>query len=161
MAVRIRLKRTGTRNCACFRIVVCDARSSRDGRAIETIGFYDPRQNDEKVNVERADYWVSNGAQPSETVADIIKRAKEGKSKTPAQKAEKEAVKKAAADKVAAEKAKKEAEEKAKQKAEEKAAADKAAAEAEAAAAEEAKTEEAAEEPKAEEAVEEKAEVAK
>ncbi|OGV48176.1 MAG: 30S ribosomal protein S16 [Lentisphaerae bacterium GWF2_52_8] len=83
MAVRIRMKRTGTKNCACFRIEVTDARSSRDGRTIESVGFYDPRHNDEKIEVERVEYWISQGAQPSETVMDILRRAKEGKSRKP------------------------------------------------------------------------------
>ena len=60
--VRIRLKRTGTRNLACFRIVVMDQRSSRDGKAIEELGFYNPRSKEEKINLERADYWMSVGA---------------------------------------------------------------------------------------------------
>ena len=86
MAVKIRLKRTGAKNKPCYRIVVADARSQRDGRFIENLGYYDPRHEDEKINVERADYWLSVGAIPSETVTDIIKRAK-GESK-PAIKAE-------------------------------------------------------------------------
>jgi small subunit ribosomal protein S16 len=76
MAVRIRLKRTGAKNKPCYRIVVADARSQRDGRFIENLGFYDPRHNDEQIDVERADYWVSVGAQPTDTVSGIIKRAK-------------------------------------------------------------------------------------
>jgi small subunit ribosomal protein S16 len=80
MAVRIRLKRTGAKNKPCYRIVVADARSQRDGRFIENLGFYDPRHEDEKIDVERADYWLSVGAKPTETVESIIKRAK-GESK--------------------------------------------------------------------------------
>jgi len=76
MSVKIRLRRTGKLNAACHRIVVCDSRSPRDGRFIENIGFYDPRHNDEKIDLERADYWISKGAQPSLTVNAIIKRAK-------------------------------------------------------------------------------------
>ena len=76
MSVKIRLRRTGKINAACHRIVVADSRSPRDGRFIEIIGYYDPRHNDEKVDLERADYWVSKGAQPSETVSAIIKRAR-------------------------------------------------------------------------------------
>lgn len=76
MAVKIRLRRTGKRNAACHRIVVADARSPRDGRFIENIGFYDPRHNEEKIDLERVDYWLPRGAQPSETVAAIIKRAR-------------------------------------------------------------------------------------
>ena len=82
MAVRIRLKRTGSKNKACYRVVVADARAQRDGRVIETLGYYDPRHNDEKIDTVRADYWVSCGAQPSETVADLIKRAKRKAVKT-------------------------------------------------------------------------------
>jgi small subunit ribosomal protein S16 len=88
-------------------------RSARDGRAIEEIGFYDPRHKDEQINLERAEYWLSQGAQVSETVESIIKRAKEGKKlsdKKAKAKPSKKAVAKAAA---AAEVAKKEAEEKA------------------------------------------------
>ena len=76
MSVKIRLRRTGKLNAACHRIVVADARSPRDGRFIETIGFYDPRHEAEKIDLARAEYWISQGAQPSETVSDIIKRAK-------------------------------------------------------------------------------------
>ncbi len=76
MSVKIRLRRTGKINAACHRIVVADSRSPRDGRFIEIIGYYDPRHNDEKIDLERADYWVSKGAQPSVTVNAIIKRAR-------------------------------------------------------------------------------------
>ncbi|MCQ2379491.1 MAG: 30S ribosomal protein S16 [Victivallaceae bacterium] len=76
--VRIRLKRTGTRNMSSFRIVVMDQRSSRDGKAIEELGYYDPRKKEEKVNLERAAYWKGVGAVISETVSDIIERAEKG-----------------------------------------------------------------------------------
>ncbi len=79
--VRIRLKKTGGKNWISFRVVVCDVRSSRDGYMVEEVGFYDPRQSNEKIDVERVEYWISQGAQMSDTVADIYKRAKEGKSK--------------------------------------------------------------------------------
>ena len=91
MAVRIRLKRTGSKNKACYRIVVADARSQRDGRIIENLGLYDPRHNDENIDLERADYWISCGAQPSETVADLIKRAR-GKTVKSEEKVEKKDV---------------------------------------------------------------------
>jgi len=78
MAVRIRLRRTGKRNAASHRIVVADSRSPRDGRFIETIGVYDPRHKYENIDLDRVDYWLPRGAQPSETVAAIIKRAKAG-----------------------------------------------------------------------------------
>ena len=76
--VRIRLKRTGTRNALCFRVVVMDQRSSRDGKAIEELGFYNPRSKEEKINLERADYWMSVGADVSETAKDIIDRVRAG-----------------------------------------------------------------------------------
>ena len=77
--VRVRLKRTGTRNAACFRIVVMDQRSSRDGKAIEELGFYNPRSKEEKINIERVDYWKGVGASFSETVEAIAARVREGK----------------------------------------------------------------------------------
>lgn len=78
MAVKIRLKRTGNKNNACFRIAVADVRAQRDGKVIEYLGLYDPRHKDESINLERAKYWLGQGAQPSETVQSIIKRAEEG-----------------------------------------------------------------------------------
>jgi small subunit ribosomal protein S16 len=77
MAVRIRLKRIGAKNTPAYRIVVTDARNPRDGRFIEEIGSYSPtrRENKTNLNLERAKYWVSVGAQPSETVASMIKKA--------------------------------------------------------------------------------------
>ena len=78
--VRVRLKRTGTRNVACFRVVVMDKRSSRDGKAIEELGFYDPRSKEEHVNLERVDYWKGVGASFSETVEKIVERIRSGKS---------------------------------------------------------------------------------
>ena len=76
MAVRIRMKKTGGKNKPCFRIVVADARAQRDGNIIENIGYYDPRHQDEKIDVARAEYWITRGAQPSEIVNDVILRAK-------------------------------------------------------------------------------------
>jgi small subunit ribosomal protein S16 len=78
MAVVLRLKRVGAKNNSCFRIVAMDRKSARDGKAIEELGFYDPRQKKEKCNLERAEYWLSVGAQPSDTVKAIVKRAKDG-----------------------------------------------------------------------------------
>lgn len=78
MAVKIRLKRVGTKNSPVFRIVVTDGRSPRDGKFIEEIGTYQPRKKDTNftVDTERANYWISKGAQPSETVASFLKKAK-------------------------------------------------------------------------------------
>ena len=76
MAVRIRMKRVGAKNAPYFRIVVTDSRSPRDGRFIEEIGTYQPRKKGDNVTVdlERAKYWVSKGAQPSNTVASFLKK---------------------------------------------------------------------------------------
>ncbi len=123
--VRVRLKRTGTRNMACFRIVVMDQRSSRDGKAIEELGYYDPRKKEEKINLERADYWKSVGAVISPTVVDVIERVRSGKSL-------KDRVRKPVLSKKAREKAKAEAEAKAKAAEEARAAAEAAKAAAEA-----------------------------
>ncbi len=78
MPVKIRLKRVGARNTPAFRVVVADGRSPRDGKFIEEIGTYLPGQKDNnfQLNLERAEYWVSKGAQPSETVASFIKKAR-------------------------------------------------------------------------------------
>lgn len=78
MAVKIRLKRIGAKNHPVYRVVVADGRSPRDGRFIEEIGTYDPRKKDKEnytLDFERARYWLSKGAQPSETAASLIKRA--------------------------------------------------------------------------------------
>lgn len=77
MAVRIRLKRVGTTNTPAYRIVVADGRSPRDGRFIEEIGTYSPLKAGENVvlKLDRAQYWLSKGAQPTETVASFIKKA--------------------------------------------------------------------------------------
>ena len=77
MAVRIRLKRVGAKNAPAYRIVVADSRSPRDGKFIEEIGSYAPLKKGDnfKIDLERAKYWVSKGAQPSETVASFIKKA--------------------------------------------------------------------------------------
>jgi len=78
MAVRIRMKRVGTTNTPVYRIVVADNRSPRDGKFIEEIGTYQPLKKGDNVvlKIERADYWLSKGAQPSDTVRSFIKKAK-------------------------------------------------------------------------------------
>ena len=75
--VKIRLRRIGTKNVPAYRIVVTDARSPRDGRFIENLGTYDPRKTSDnfRVDLDRAKYWVQKGAQPSETVRSILKKA--------------------------------------------------------------------------------------
>lgn len=77
MAVKIRMKRVGAKNTPVFRIVVADGRSPRDGKFIEEIGTYQPLKqgNNFVLDLERAKYWVSKGAQPSDTVASFIKKA--------------------------------------------------------------------------------------
>ncbi len=71
------MKRVGAKNAPFFRIVVADGRSPRDGRFIEELGTYQPRRKDRNftLDVERVTYWLSKGAQPSETVASFIKKA--------------------------------------------------------------------------------------
>lgn len=77
MAVRIRLRRGGRKKNPMYRIIVADSRSPRDGRFIEAIGHYYPRQADGglEVKAERANYWLDNGAQPSDTVRSLLRRA--------------------------------------------------------------------------------------
>jgi len=77
MAVRIRLRRTGRKNAPSFRIVVADSTSPRDGRFIEIIGQYFPRQGDKAVqlNTERANHWLDVGALPSDTVRSLLRKA--------------------------------------------------------------------------------------
>ena len=75
--VKIRLRRMGAKKAPFYRIVVADSRYPRDGRFIEEIGTYDPRQNPAAVNIdlERAQAWIKTGAQPTETVRDLLKKA--------------------------------------------------------------------------------------
>jgi len=77
MAVRIRMKRIGGKNDPVYRIVVADSRSPRDGKFIEQLGTYHPlkRGDNFSLKLDRAQYWLSKGAQPSETVASFIKKA--------------------------------------------------------------------------------------
>ena len=76
MAVKIRLKRLGKIRSPHYRIVVADSRTKRDGRAIEEIGKYHPKNDPSVIEVdsERAQYWLSVGAQPSEAVVALLKR---------------------------------------------------------------------------------------
>lgn len=71
------MKRVGTKNTPVYRIVVADGRSPRDGKFIEELGTYQPLKAGDNftLDLERANYWVSKGAQPSETVASFIKKA--------------------------------------------------------------------------------------
>ena len=78
--VKIRLRRFGKRNTPIYRVVVADNRSPRDGRVIEEIGTYDPllKKNNFTLKLDRVDYWLGVGAQPSDTVASFIKKARKG-----------------------------------------------------------------------------------
>ena len=77
MPVRIRLKRIGTKNKPVFRIVVADGRSPRDGKCLEELGTYLPqkKENNFTLDLERVKYWLSKGAQPTDTTASFIKKA--------------------------------------------------------------------------------------
>ena len=78
MALKIRLARYGAIHRPVFRFVVAEARSRRDGRAVEQIGTYQPKVSDVplKLDLERVDYWLSQGALPTDTVKALIKRAR-------------------------------------------------------------------------------------
>ena len=78
MSVSIRLRREGALNHPYYKVVVADQRSPRDGKFIEIIGNYDPKKEGDNANIDltRADYWIGNGAQPSDTVRSIIKKAR-------------------------------------------------------------------------------------
>ena len=77
MAVRIRLRRTGRKRAPMFRIVVADSRSPRDGKFIEIIGQYAPRQGENALNLQndRVNFWLDNGALPTDTVRSLLRRA--------------------------------------------------------------------------------------
>ena len=75
--VKIRLRRMGAKKSPYYRIVVADSLSPRDGRCIEELGSYDPLATPSavKVDAERAQYWIKNGAQPTDTVKALLKKA--------------------------------------------------------------------------------------
>ena len=77
MAVKIRLRRMGAKKNPFYRIVVADSRYPRDGRFIEEIGTYDPLKTpaDVKIDADQAKQWIANGAQPTDTVKDILKKS--------------------------------------------------------------------------------------
>jgi small subunit ribosomal protein S16 len=77
MSVKIRLKRIGAKKAPFYRVVVADSRYPRDGRFIEEIGYYNPLTNpvEIKIDSEKANKWISNGAQPTETVKSLLKKA--------------------------------------------------------------------------------------
>jgi len=78
MAVKIRLRREGTKGRPYYKIVVADGRAPKEGRYIEVIGKYDPMQENDNctLDLEKAEQWIGNGAQPSETVNSLIKKAR-------------------------------------------------------------------------------------
>ncbi|MDD5887016.1 MAG: 30S ribosomal protein S16 [Oscillospiraceae bacterium] len=77
MAVKIRLRRMGAKKQPSYRVVVADSRFPRDGRFIEEIGFYDPTVEPPVIRIdqEKAQQWIKNGAQPTDTVRALIKKA--------------------------------------------------------------------------------------
>ena len=79
MAVKIRLRRMGQKKAPFYRVVVADSRYPRDGRFIEEIGYYDPTKEPSVVSIdkEKADKWLANGAQPTDTVKKLLKIAAE------------------------------------------------------------------------------------
>ena len=78
MAVTIRLRREGAKNRPYYKVVVTDKRSPRDGKFIEMIGTYDPKKtgHNSTLKLDRAEYWMARGAQPSDTVRSLIKKNK-------------------------------------------------------------------------------------
>ncbi len=87
MSVSIRLRREGTTNRPYYKVVVADSRSPRDGKFIEILGTYDPKKPDHNstLKLDRIDYWVSKGAQPSDTVRSLIKKNKKVAASAPAE----------------------------------------------------------------------------
>ena len=81
MAVKIRLRRTGAKKAPSYRVVVADSRYPRDGRFIEEIGYYDPLTEPVtiKIDMEKANNWIQNGARPTDTVKALLKKAEENK----------------------------------------------------------------------------------
>ena len=75
--VKMRLRRMGQKKAPFYRIIVADSRSPRDGRFIEEIGTYDPLKTpaDVKIDADKAKQWIANGAQPTDTVKDILKKS--------------------------------------------------------------------------------------
>ena len=83
MAVAIRLRREGTRNSPYYKMVVADKSSPRDGKFLEIVGNYDPKKTGTNYTVKlaRIDHWVKNGAQMSDTVRSIVKKARGAEAK--------------------------------------------------------------------------------
>ncbi len=77
MAVKMRLRRMGAKKAPFYRVIVADERSPRDGKFIDEIGYYNPLTNpaDIKINAEKAEKWLQNGAQPTETVKSLLRKS--------------------------------------------------------------------------------------
>ena len=106
MSVSIRLRREGTKNRPYYKVVVADSRSPRDGKFIEIIGTYDPKVQGENstIKIDRAEHWMSRGAQPSDTVRSLLKKNRASAAAGPDEAGE-PAPKKAPASKLASAKA--------------------------------------------------------
>jgi small subunit ribosomal protein S16 len=89
MAVSIRLRREGAKNRPYYKIVVADSRSPRDGKFIEIIGTYDPKKTgaNSTMKVDRAEYWIARGAQPSDTVRSLLKKTRKSSAAQPVESA--------------------------------------------------------------------------
>lgn len=77
MAVKIRLRRMGAKKAPYYRVIVADSKSPRDGKCIEEIGSFDPMKNpaEIKIDAEKAQQWIKNGAQPTDTVKALLKKS--------------------------------------------------------------------------------------
>ena len=77
MAVKMRLRRMGAKKAPFYRVVVADSRFPRDGRFIEEIGYYDPTKEPPviKIDADKVQQWISNGAQPTDTVKALLKKS--------------------------------------------------------------------------------------
>jgi small subunit ribosomal protein S16 len=84
MAVKIRLTRAGSKKVPFYRVVAADRRSPRDGRFIEQLGVYDPLRDpvEFRVDQERLDHWIKNGAVPSQTVGELLRRQRQAAAAT-------------------------------------------------------------------------------
>ena len=78
--VKIRLTRIGKNKVPIYRVVVIDSKKARDGEYIEKVGHYDPRRKELRLDRDRIEYWISKGAQPTNTVAKLIAKEKGGSS---------------------------------------------------------------------------------
>ena len=80
MSVRIRLRRMGRKKQPHYRVVVADGRAPRDGRIVENLGYYRPKSTPARLvlDLARVDYWIQRGAEPSDTVQSLVRRARQG-----------------------------------------------------------------------------------